>query len=721
MSVTSQPEIKPLGTASPASSASARISHSVGWMIAAGFTVRVLYILLAHSYRFRLTDANFSFGWEIGRIAYSLATGRGFSAPFGGETGPSAWHGPIYPWIVSLAFRGFGLYSHAASIALLSFNSLCAALTCWPIVRIGRRVFNEKVAVWSGWIWALLPFIVYWSVRWIWETSLSTLLLTLVFMLTLEMEGDGRLTSWIGFGLLWGVVGLANPAALALLPFAGLWLAYSLYRRGRGFLLPAIIGSVMFWLTLMPWLARNYEVFHRVVFIRDNFGVELRCGNGPLAEGMWVGAYHPSQNLLVFERYKRMGEANFAADQARQAKEWMAQNPGKFAQITVRKFLYFWTGLPSTDTIPEWMENPRNRSRASTKLFWPVVFRSDGSVREWLVEPLEQVKPSIFLASSLLSIGGLLLAIKRRVHGVFLFAALVLAYPLVYYFTFPHPRYRHPIEPELLLLGVYLVTEARPKTTAEPVDHAPAFDEIDNPPVFNTLSIIMPIYNERKTVMKVLRQVAKQPISLRKEIILVDDCSKDGTREYLQSFDLQKELGDDGRNTVRLILHETNKGKGAGIRTAVEHCTGDLVIIQDADLEYDPSDYPKLLEPIVEGHADVVYGNRFHSGSQRVRRFYHSMLNRAFSIVCNMISDLDIHDVMTCYKVFRREIWESLNIQSSGFGMETEITAKLARMKVRIHEVPILYRGRSYEEGKKIKPKDAFVALWDMLKYRFKD
>ena len=134
---------------------------------------------LAHSYRFRTTDANFSFGWEIGRIAYSLATGHGFSSPFGGDTGPSAWTAPVYPWIVSLAFRAFGTYSHAASFALLTFNSLCSALTAWAVYRTARKVFNENVALWSGWIWALLPYIMYWSVRWIWETSLTALLLSL--------------------------------------------------------------------------------------------------------------------------------------------------------------------------------------------------------------------------------------------------------------------------------------------------------------------------------------------------------------------------------------------------------------------------------------------------------------------------------------------------------------------------------------------------------------
>ena len=440
-------------------------SNTVGWMILAGFVVRVLYILLAHSYRFRTNDGNFSFGWEIGRLAYSVATGRGFSSPFGGETGPSAWTAPLYVYIVALAFRLFGTYTHAAAIALLTFNSLCGALTCWPIVRIARRVFNERVAFWSGWIWALFPYMIYWAVRWVWETSLSALVLTLLVMLTLEMEGDRRLLSWFGYGLLWGVEALSNPAALMFLPFSGLWLAYGLYRRRLGFVLPVLVSAAVFWLTLMPWLVRNYEVFHKPVFVRDNVGVEFRCGNNPLAEGLWVGMYHPTQNPLLFERYKQLGEADYSIEQSHLAKQWIEEHPRKFALVSFRKFIYFWTDIPSLTTIPEWMIEHHDKWAART--FHSVVFREDGTTRVWLVDILEQFKPALFLASTLLAWGGLLLALKRRVHGVFLFASLVVFYPLVYYFAFPHPRYRHPIEPELLILGVYLVTEARPRSTTE--------------------------------------------------------------------------------------------------------------------------------------------------------------------------------------------------------------------------------------------------------------
>ena len=436
--------------------------ESPRWMVLVGFVVRVLYIALAHSYRFRTTDANFSFGWELGRIAYSLANGLGFSSPFGGDTGPSAWHAPIYPWIVSLAFRVFGSYTHAASFALLTFNSLCAALTCWPVYRIARRIFGEIVAVWSGWIWALLPYIIYWSVRQVWETSLTTLLFTLAFMLTIEMEGDNGITSWAGFGVLWGVIGLSNPSMLSFLPFAGCWLSWQLYKRGKRFLLPAVAGAAMFWITMLPWLVRDYVVFHKLMFVRDNVGVEVRCGNNPLAEGIWVAMYHPSQNPILYREYQEMGEAAYCAKQGSLAKQWIAANPSQFAVVTFRRLVFYWNGLPRVSNTAAWIEQHPDRWAART--FWHVVFDGDGRPRDALLQALEQARTSLFLATSLLAFGGLVFAIRNRVHGVFLFASLLVFYPLVYYVSFPLPRYRHPIEPVMTMLAVYLFAQAKPRT-----------------------------------------------------------------------------------------------------------------------------------------------------------------------------------------------------------------------------------------------------------------
>ncbi|HEY4930617.1 MAG TPA: glycosyltransferase family 2 protein [Terriglobales bacterium] len=238
---------------------------------------------------------------------------------------------------------------------------------------------------------------------------------------------------------------------------------------------------------------------------------------------------------------------------------------------------------------------------------------------------------------------------------------------------------------------------------------------------FHTLSIIIPVYNERKTVMQLLQQVAQQPIVLHKELIIVDDCSTDGTREFLQQADLASVLGNNGANSVKLALHEKNQGKGAGVRTGLAQATGEIVLIQDADLEYDPKDYPILLAPILEGHADAVFGNRFHSGPHRVQRYYRFLLNRLFSIICNLLTGLAIHDVTACYKVFRRELIERMHLHSDRFSVETEMTVKVAKLGARIYEVPIVYHGRTYAEGKKISWHDGYKALYDLIRYRFRD
>lgn len=240
-------------------------------------------------------------------------------------------------------------------------------------------------------------------------------------------------------------------------------------------------------------------------------------------------------------------------------------------------------------------------------------------------------------------------------------------------------------------------------------------------PVYTTLSIIIPVFNERRTVMKLLQQVARQPLSLRKELVIVDDCSTDGTREFLQQSDLEGLLGCDGANSVRLVLHDVNKGKGAGVRTGLEHTTGEIVLIQDADLEYDPRDYPALILPILEGHADAVFGNRFHDGSHRVPRYYRYLFNRAFSMVCNLLTGLAIHDVTACYKSFRRDLLEQMHLRSDRFSVETEMTVKVAKLGARVYEVPIVYHGRTYAEGKKISWTDGVVALYHLVIYHFKD
>jgi len=228
------------------------------------------------------------------------------------------------------------------------------------------------------------------------------------------------------------------------------------------------------------------------------------------------------------------------------------------------------------------------------------------------------------------------------------------------------------------------------------------------------LSVLMPVYNEKATILEIVRRVRE--VEIPKEIVLVDDGSTDGTRDILRN-ELEGKYPD-----VKVVFHPENRGKGAAIRTAIENATGDYLIVQDADLEYDPREYFTLLEPLLDGRADVVYGSRFlGGGAHRVHFFWHRLGNGFLTLLSNMLTNLNLTDMEVCYKVFKSEVIKSIPLRCNRFDFEPEITAKVARRKCRIYEVPISYSGRDYNEGKKIGWRDGVQAIWTILKYRFKD
>ncbi|MBE7553016.1 MAG: glycosyltransferase family 2 protein [Anaerolineales bacterium] len=224
------------------------------------------------------------------------------------------------------------------------------------------------------------------------------------------------------------------------------------------------------------------------------------------------------------------------------------------------------------------------------------------------------------------------------------------------------------------------------------------------------VSIVIPCFNEMHTIEAIVQKVLEVPLPLERELVIVDDCSTDQTRDYLCTLN--------GHPEIRIVFHEVNRGKGAALQTGFAHATGDIIIVQDADLEYDPGEYPKLLKPILEGKADVVYGSRFAGGeSHRVLYFWHSIGNKLLTLLSNMFTDLNLTDMEVCYKVFRRSILEKIKLEEERFGFEPEFTAKVARLKYAVYEVGISYHGRTYEEGKKIHWKDGFRAVYVILKY----
>jgi hypothetical protein len=409
---------------------------SLTCMVLVAFLLRIALILSFQTYDFSAVDSivfqadhtpevlhhfPFAFGYETGAVAYSLATGHGFSSPFAGSTGPTAWLAPLYPAMCALVFKIFGCFTLLSAFVILSMNSLFSALTCIPIVRIGELTLGKKVGLWSGWIWAAGVFFMQWPTTWIWEVSLSALLLGMIFLQSLRLSEDGSLPAWSRFGFWWGIAALTNPALLAFLPASAVYPAYRLWKNRRSWLVPAAAAAGVFFLCIAPWLIRNRMVFGKWVFIRSNAPFEFTIGNYHLSNGLgWFGK-HPTQNKWEYAKYARMGETGFIAEKKQIAVAFVRQYPREFAQLCATRFVAFWTGSDLiTNAWPRWF-------------FWP-----------W----------------SALMFAGLLVALAYRVNGSWLYFWLMLCYPLTYYIVFAQPRYRHPIEPEMLLLGTYFVSSA---------------------------------------------------------------------------------------------------------------------------------------------------------------------------------------------------------------------------------------------------------------------
>ena len=397
------------------------------WLLPLSFVLQLAAIGVLHQYRTRPGEDNFGFGFEMGRIGRSIALGHGFSSPYEGNTGPSAWEPPLYPFLIGGVFRIFGIYTFASAWVLLAINCVLATINTVPIYWIAHRTFGERVAIWSAYGWALNPYVWSFGVHWIWDVTFTPLVLTSIFLLALELQDWPGWHGWVLFGAWYGVGALANPTMLAFLPFCGLWIWWQRYRRGLPSLTGVVLSSAVFFLVLAPWLIRNYEAFGRFVFIRNDFGLQFRLGNSTGADGMLMPYLQPNLSKLELEKFQRLGEIAYAAECKRIAFDWIRANPGRFAVISLKRFFYFWNGVPRpTDSVA------------------PVDFRSSG-----------------FLATSVLAIWGLGRAMRQKRPGAWLFAGLVLTYPTVYYFVYPHARYRHPMEPELLVLIAFLLTEVR--------------------------------------------------------------------------------------------------------------------------------------------------------------------------------------------------------------------------------------------------------------------
>jgi 4-amino-4-deoxy-L-arabinose transferase-like glycosyltransferase len=411
-----------------------RVRTDFFWMVIVAFAVRVLVILAFHTYRIDGGIQSYDFGYEMGRIGRAIAQGKGFSNIYHSSTGPTSWEPPVYPYLVGGIFKVFGIYSHGSALVLLTINGFFSALTCVPIFLIARRCFGERVGIASAWTWALYPYAIYWCSTWIWETSLSTLLLATLFWLTLAMEEHEGFESWIQFGLLWGFTVLSNVSLTSFLPASGLWVVHSYAKRGKHWLGGAVVASLVFFACLTPWEIRNYRTFGHFIFVRGDFGEQLRLGNGPGARGTWMFDLIPSRNKAEFAKYASMGEVAYAAEQKQEAVQFIKSDMRRFLVLCGKKFLYYWGGNPRSPILqPKALEN---------------VFA---------------------IATAIVCFWGLIRSLRKRIPGAWLFFWLILLYPAVYYVTFPNPRYRLPIEPYIVMLGIFLITEAAKKKRMHPI------------------------------------------------------------------------------------------------------------------------------------------------------------------------------------------------------------------------------------------------------------
>ncbi len=417
---------------------------SAPWAIALiALVVRLLYITLAHSYRFHPIADHFEFGWEMGRIGRSLALGRGFADPFVPMgTGPTAWLPPLYPLIIGAVFRTFGIYSPLSGWVLLAINSVFSAATIPAIFEIATRCFPDnpyhdsdrrghRIALWSAWIWALYPPTMQFAVRLIWETPLTTFLITWALVIAFRLRGvgnprpyGGKLGLWACFGLLWGLISLSNATPLLLLPVCVLWVLLGSSGKLRTLAGAAFAGAIVL-ACLAPWTLRNWQVFHAFIPVRGNLGAELWVHNGPGADGLPRGIVVFTQPEL--QSYATMGEVAYVRQCDERAREYIRSHPDQFFRLTLERLYFFWMSLPHPKGDHPLPEAFREATFALL------------SVTGWL---------------------GLILAVRRRITGASLFAAAFALLPLTYYFVTVTARFRHPLEPLLVILSVYLFVSA---------------------------------------------------------------------------------------------------------------------------------------------------------------------------------------------------------------------------------------------------------------------
>jgi 4-amino-4-deoxy-L-arabinose transferase-like glycosyltransferase len=420
-----------------------RLVTSLSVIIVAAFLVRLGFALLGLVGR----PIPEEFSWETGRIARSIALGKGFGNPYPGvETGPTALMPPLYPFLLGGIFKLFGVYSYASYFIAVLLNELFSVLTCLPIYFIGKRIGGLSVAAGSAWLWAVFPAAVIVPTEFIWDNTMIAFVLVSIVWATLEISESVAVWHWTVYGLLWGIGLALNPSILSTMPFMMLWLAFRLRKRGERWLrLPAIALSVMF-LCCVPWTARNHVIFHHVIPFRSNFGLELWLGNHSLDQRVLPEVESPYYNLPLHREYVAKGEIAFMEAKKAEALDYIAASPGTFVRFTCFRFVETWLGAPS-EPVTDILKN----------YSWNVVI---------LLVLL------LLLVNVVVVVYGLsgLLILWRKQRRIFVPIAIVpLVYPMIYYVTHPSLRFRHPIDPVLIIMATYAACHGTPAVTRRSV------------------------------------------------------------------------------------------------------------------------------------------------------------------------------------------------------------------------------------------------------------
>jgi len=368
---------------------------------------------------------HWAFGSETGRVASSLAMGHGFSNPLFVPTGPSAWLAPVFPLILAGIFRVFGIFSLSSAVATLVLNCTLSSLTSLPIRRVANELFGEPTASYSAWAWALFPYSIYFTATVVWDTTLSTLLMTLLVWATMEVAKRNSLGPWAAYGSLCGAAAMTNPVLMAPVPLLGGWLIYRRYQAGRKLLGVLAVAAVLCGVTVSPWLIRNYRTFHQPFLLKNNFWLEVTTGNLGSHRHWWEFDQHPSQNGGELLEMARVGEKNYMAEKKTAALAFIKQHSMTYAELCLRRLVFIWTG------------------------FWS--FRLDYLVDESL-DPVNIVFCSTL---SILAFFGIRRAWKQCGAGIVPCLAVVLCFPVVYYLAHPFPYYREPMDPILVLFATF--------------------------------------------------------------------------------------------------------------------------------------------------------------------------------------------------------------------------------------------------------------------------